>query len=318
MASSSENWPPHQSVESDGSSNDVSPSEGHRAAQTQENEPTRPTITAIRIPADGALPYLTTLQLVKATPDYHYNLYDPDPSQYSDFGDFRDVHRHSSLFLNPKASDAQIDIRRLYDSIESVSERAHRFYQDLGRVPRLFADANRHGPYKSPEVPLAERTKEPHMTFTHASLRLQPSVVDSFWGSGEAWNQRAFKRLYAVSREEADLEMMTSEYHIMYTLVEGESLLPNKWARKRVFGDAFVLKMASKKNGDGDWYYEDMPQEIMHCSLGNQCLETLRSLRPVTWKTMVGQRGDGPPGVISPGMGLRGMYGRPGLCRLIL
>ena len=96
----------------------------------------------------------------------------------------------------------------------------------------------------------------------------------------------------------------------MYTHVVGKGLRPNNWARDRVSGDVFVLKMASGKNKEGDWYYENMPQEILHCSLGNQCLETLRSIRPTTWEIMVGERGNGPPGCISSGTGLKGMVAR--------
>ena len=304
---SSNNWPLHRNSNSDQSS-DLSPSEQGRPALPQENQPTRPTITAIRIPADGALPYLTTLQLVKATSDCHANLYHSNPLHYSNLGHkYRDAHRHSIQFLNPRASDAQLDFRQLYDSIESVYQRAHWFAEDLGLAPRLFANSYSKDLGTFLDVPLTDRTEEPHLTFTHASLRLQPNVLDPFWGSGEAWNHRAFKRLFAFPREEAELEMITGEYHIMYTHFVGKDLLPNRWAKKRVWGDAFVLKMASEKNDEGDWYYEDIPQEILHCSLGNQCLETLRSMRPTTWKNMVGLRGDGPPGVISPGMGLSGI-----------
>lgn len=103
---------------------------------------------------------------------------------------------------------------------------------------------------------------------------------------------------------------MTGEYHIMYTRVVGRGLRPNHFAKHRIFGDAFVLKMASEKDEKGDWYYEDIQPEILHCSLGNQCLEALRCLPPITYDTMVGERGNGPPGVISPGTGLRGMVAR--------
>ena len=162
-----------------------------------------------------------------------------------------------------------------------------------------------------PDVRLAKQTEPRRLTFTHASLRDQPNVVDAFWKSGEAWKQRAFQRLSANPREEAGLELtVAGEYHIMYTRVVGRGLRPNYFAKNRVFGDAFVLKMAGEKDGEGDWWYEDIPPEILHCSLGNQCLEALKCVRPVSYDTMVGERGNGPPGVISAGTGLRGMVAR--------
>lgn len=98
----------------------------------------------------------------------------------------------------------------------------------------------------------------------------------------------------------------------MYTRTMGAGLPPNQHSRGRIFGDAFILKMASGKDEEGDLYYEDIPpqiQDFKHSSLRNQCLETLRSLRPTDYQTMVGERGNGPPGVLSPGTGL------PGMCR---
>lgn len=307
MASSSKSVPSLPSYGSEGSSNDVFPPKEDQAALPEADEPALPTITAIRIPADGTLPCLITLQLVKATSNYHYSLYDSNLLRHSNADDMRDINRHSCKFFNPMVDDAQIDLGKLYDSRDSLYEKATWSLEELENHPGLHAHSYVKGTDKFLDVPLAEKTEEPHLTFTHASLRLQPNVVDPFWGSGEAWNHRAFQRLYAVPREYADLEMMTGEYHIMYTQTLGMGLHPNKWARDRVFGDAFVLKMASGKNDEGDWYYENMPQKILRCSLGNQCLETLRSVRPIAWKFMVGERGGGPPGVISPGTGLRGM-----------
>ena len=93
----------------------------------------------------------------------------------------------------------------------------------------------------------------------------------------------------------------------MYTFALVRDLRPNGWANLSVLGDAFVLKMASGKNEAGDWYYEDAQPEILNCSLKEQCLETLRSVRPFTFETMVGERGKQPPGKISSGAGLGGM-----------
>ncbi|CAD6589192.1 MAG: hypothetical protein ASARMPRED_003959 [Alectoria sarmentosa] len=309
MVSSSKAVPPRPKYESDGSGNDVSPPKEHRAAPPKENESARPAITAIRIPADGSLPYLTTLQLVKATSRYHINLQDSSLLHYSN-ADMREVDRHSSKFLDPIADDVQIDIHQLYHSRASLAEKATYTLRELENYHNLNAHSYGNGNGTFLDVPLAKKTDDPHLTFTHASLRLQPDVVDPFWRSGEAWSYRAFKRLYATPREGADLEMMTGEYHIMYTHVVGKGLRPNNWASNRISGDVFVLKMASGKNKEGDWYYENMPQEILHCSLGNQCLETLRSIRPTTWEIMVGERGNGRPGFISSGTGLKGMVAR--------
>ncbi len=272
------------------------------------NQPARSTITAIRIPPDDdILPYMTTLELVKSTSDYHSSLYDFNLLHHSNSDDMRDTRRRSSSILDPMADDTLIDVDQLYDSMASLREKARWTLPELELDPRLNSHSYGNGYGILLDVPLAKRTAKPHMTFTHASLRYQPNVVDQFWKSGEAWRKRAFKRLFVVPREEAELEFMTGEYHIMYTLAVGQSYLPNEYARHRIFGDAFVLKMASEKNEEGDWYYEDVPQEILHCSLGNQCLEALRCLRPINYKTMVGERGNGPPGVISSGTGLKGM-----------
>lgn len=305
MAPSPKNVPPHPSYESDDSDDEASPPNDYRAAAPYEYHGERPTITAIRIPADRTLPYLTTLQLVKATPEYHFDLHDSNLLHYSSSGDMRDHHRHSSEILDQGADDALVDPHLLYDSRADDNEKADWFLEQ--REYQYGLNASSYDSAMGPllDVPLAQKTETPHLTFTHASLRLQPNVVDPYWKSGEAWNFRAFKRLFAVPREDADLEMMRGEYHIMYTHAVGMGLRPNIWARERIYGDAFVLKMASGKDKEGDWYYEDMPQEILHCSLGNQCLETLRSVRPRTWKILVGERGDGLPGVISPGTGLR-------------
>ena len=306
MAFFSPKVPPHPSCEPDDSDDDPTPTE-YRAAPIHEPQSPRPTITAIRIPADRTLPYLTNLQLVKANSEYHFDLQDSNLLNYSSSGDMRDHHRHSSEFLDREADDTLVHPLLLYDSRRHMNENADWFLEQLEYPHGLYANSYDDGMGQLLNVPLAEKTETPHLTFTHASLRLQPNVVDLYWRSGEAWDNRAFKRLYAVPREDADLEMMRGEYHIMYTHAAGSGLPPNVWAKERISGDAFVLKMASGKNKDGDWYYEDMPDEILHCSLWNQCLETLRSVRPITWKILVGERGDGPPGVISPGTGLRGM-----------
>lgn len=150
------------------------------------------------------------------------------------------------------------------------------------------------------------------MTFTHASLRLQPDVLELYWRSEEAWNNRVFQRVHVSERNSSGPEYLKGEYHIMYTPTLGTGLPPNQHAKGRIYGDAFIMKMASKKNEDGDWHYENISQDvtdIRHCSLRNQCLETLRSLRPIDYQAMVGERGNGPPGVLSPGTGL------PGMCR---
>lgn len=306
MASSSKDVPPRPNHESDGSGDDVSNSKKHRAATNKENQPARPTITAIRIPADKTLPYLVDLELIEATKEYHFELHDCNLLHRSHSDDTQSAHHHSSDFFNPVADDAHINVHQSYDTVIPLQRKTAWPLENLEykALSGPHSYGNDIGAFL--HVPLAERTENPHLTFTHASLRLQPNVVDPFWRSEEAWKQRAFQRLYAFPREEADLEMMTGEYHILFTHLVGQGLRPNRYSKFRVWGDAFVLKMASGKNEAGDWYYEDMPEEMLHCSLGNQCLETLTNVKPVTWKTMVGERGNGPPGVISYGTGLRG------------
>lgn len=310
MASSSRNVPPHPDYESDGLGDDVSPSNKHGAATPPENQTVRPTITAVRIPADGTLPYLINLELIKATPEYHFELHDCTLLHRSHADDIQGVHCHSSDFFDPVDDDSQIDVHRDYDMVVHSQRKTAWPMENLEYRPLSSAHSRGNDIGAFLHVPLAERTENPHLTFTHASLRLQPNVVEPFWRCEEAWKHRAFQRLYAFPREDAGLEMMTGEYHIMFTHFVGKGLRPNKWARSRVWGDAFVLRMAGGKDGEGDWYYEDMPEEILHCSLGNQCLEALRSVKPINWKTLVGERGNGPPGVISFGTGLRGRVAR--------
>lgn len=304
MSSSSTIVPSRPTHESVGSTNEVS-TPNHIAPPPEGDKPARPTIKAIRIPTNGDLPYLTSLQLVKASSDYHFNIHDPNLLHHSNADNMQNVNRHCRRFLDPTADDAQIDPDDLYDSRDSVYERAQWPPKAFECDHRLHSTSYDDGKGIFLDVPLTEKSDEPHMTFTHASLRSQPNVVEPYWKSGEAWSRRAFKRLHAAPRETAHLEMITGEYHIMYTLAL-KGLSPNKWARYRVYGDAFVLKMASGKNEEGDWYYEDVPEEILRCSLGNQCLETLRSVRPVDWEMMVGERGNGPFGWISAGTGLKG------------
>ena len=222
----------------------------------------------------------------------------------------RDTHCRSSKILDPKTEDTRIEVDKLYDSMASRGEETRLSRQETDHDPRLQAHSYGNGYGILLDVPLAKRTANPHMTFTHASLRYQPNVVEHYWQSREAWRKRAFKRLNAVPREKAELECMTGEYHIMYTLAVGQGYLPNRWSRHGIFGDAFVLKMAGEKNDKGDYYYEDVPQDILHCSLGNQCLEALKCLPPITYTAVVGERGDQPPGMISPGTGLKGMSAR--------
>ena len=289
--------PPRPIHEPDALADNVKIPKQHVAVPSDKNQPARPTIIAIRIPADGSPPYPTTLELVKAISDNHLNRRDPNPSHQSL------VHNHMNRVLNPTAD---IDLDQLHDSIGSVYQRAGLPPREPKRYPQLHPSA--YGRHIGPplDIPLAGMSKTPCLTFTHASLRFQPNVVDKFWGSGEAWKYRAFKRLYACPRHGPDLDMLQGEYHIMYTFALVSNLRPNGWANLSVLGDAFVLKMASGKNEAGDWYYEDAQPEILDCSLIEQCLETLRSVRPFTFETMVGERGKQPPGKISPGAGLRG------------
>ena len=57
-----------------------------------------------------------------------------------------------------------------------------------------------------------------------------------------------------------------------------------------------------------------------HCSLNNHSLETLKSLRPVNWNNVVGERGNGPPRMMSLGTGFsdRSPGFRRYLCGLII
>lgn len=307
MASPCKSMPPGPTCESNGLSENGPIPKKDIAKPTKKNKPLRPTITAIRIPADGTLPYLIVLELVKASSDYHFNLYDSTLVHHSKTRCMRDPGCRCIQFHNPLADHAELGENPLYDSGASVYDKATCSREELecDYSPNAFTYGNGYGTLL--DVPLVKKTEEPHLTFTHATLRLQPNVAAPYWRSGEAWNQRAFQRLHANPREGADLEMMTGEYHIMYTRSGRNDLLPNLWARHRILGDAFVLKMASGTNEEGDWYYEDIPPEILHCSLGNQCLETLRSVRPNTYRSMVGERGNGPLGLISPETELRGM-----------
>lgn len=322
MASSSKNVPLQPIRESDGSGGEFPLTKEHRPAppKGKGKQRTRPIITAIRIPADGTLPYLISLQLVKATSDYHLKVHDSNLLHHSNINGTRPTHRHSSIFLDPLADDDQLDINQMYDPLASIVGKANWPVDLLERDPHLNAHSYGNGNGTFLDVPLTERTEKPHLTFTHASLRLQPNVVDSYWRSEEAWNRRAFKRVHVNPRKGQRLERLKGEYHIMYTRVLGSGLRPNQEAKGRVFGDVFLLKMASGKNEEGDWYYEDIPPVVTEAgitSLRNHCLETLRSLRPTNYKMLVGERGNGPPGVLSPGTGLPGMVARI-VCRPIL
>ena len=237
-------WPPRVHCESQGSDEDVSPAKKHGAAPPKKKQPARPTINAIRIPADGSPPHLTTLQLIDATPSYDFSL------------------------------------KKLYDSKATACRRVGLPPRRLEHHHQLHNTSHGDRIRLFPDLPLAATSENPWLTFTHAGLRFQPNVADPFWKSREAWRNRAFQRLYAFPREDADLDMMTGEYHIMYTYAAARDLRLNQRADCRLSGDAFVLKMASGKDEDGDWYYEDVPQEILHCSLKDQCMETLKSLRP--------------------------------------
>lgn len=131
------------------------------------------------------------------------------------------------------------------------------------------------------------------MTFTHASLRHQPDVLNPYWASTseDAWNDRAFQRLNGGPiTPNDDGESMQGEYHVMYTAAIGKGLLPNKHVDYRMFGDAFVLKMASGKNAEGDLYYEDVPPRILSCSLREHCLVALRDLPSNAWDMRGGDK----------------------------
>ena len=264
----------------------------------------RLTTTAIRIPADGSQIHLTTLKLVEADSNSHCNPPDSIQSHNSNGGEIQVPKSHTSASLNPLTENTKVDLDELYNSQRLVYQRA-----GLPRKPtRLeFLVFNPYFRSQAPgfHVPFAGISETPFPNFSHASLRFQPDVVTEFWKSGEAWKYRAFKRLVFNPREGENLDMMMGEYHIMYTLALTPGLRANYWSNFRILGDAFVLKMASEKNEDGDWYYEDVPQEILSCSLGPQCMETLRSIRTYNLYTMVGERGDQPPGKISFGTGKR-------------
>ena len=316
MASASKNGPLSPIDELDGSGEDILPTKEHPAASPEgkEKECARPTITAIRIATDGTLPYLITLQLVKATSEYHSSLHDSNRLHHSNADDLQSVHSRSSLFLDQLAGDDQLDINQMNDPLASTVEKAD-WPQDFFE-PEPLPSANLYGKDNNTllDMPLAKQTEKPHLTFTHASLSLQPNVLVPYWRSAEAWNRRAFQRVHADPREGFGLEELKGEYHILYTRTMGRGLRPNHWAKCRIFGDAFILKMASGKDEEGDWHYEDIPPQIMECSLINQCLETLRSLRPTDYQTMVGERGNGPAGMLSPGTGLPGMDARISDC----
>ena len=262
----------------------VSSPQNREVAPLNANQPVRSTITAIRIPADGSLPYRTKLELVKSVSDYDSNLPDSNLWHRSIADDMRDIRRQSSKVFSPFAevTQTQINLDQLYDSIGSVYERLGLHPRELGDPHVSHSRLRGNGMGAPLDIPLAGISKYPRLSFTHASLRLQPNVVKKYWRSEEAWRYRAFKRFCAVPRESAGLDMMVAgEYHLMYTFAVGEGLRPNKWAEHRVSGDVFVLRMAREKNDDGDWHYEDLPEDILQCSLVVQCMETLRKMRPL-------------------------------------
>lgn len=111
----------------------------------KEHQPAHSTITAIRIPADGTLPYMTKLQLVKATSNYHFRLHDSNLSHHLNADDLRDTGGRSSKILDPSADDALIDVDQKHDSIASLKEKARRTPQELELDPRLHAHSYGNG-----------------------------------------------------------------------------------------------------------------------------------------------------------------------------
>ena len=100
-----------------------------------EHQPAHSSITAVRIPADGTLPYVVNLQLVDTTSNYHVRLHGSNPLHHSSADDMRDTGR-SSKTPSPWADDAPIDVDETYDKTVSLEEKARRSLQALELAPR--------------------------------------------------------------------------------------------------------------------------------------------------------------------------------------
>ena len=123
MASSSEIVPHEPIYESDGSDNDLALTQEPRAASPKGKgeKCAPPTITAIRIAADGTVPHRITLQLIEATKEYHLSLHDYNILHHPKADAMRHVHRHS----NPLADDGQLDIEQVDVSRSNTEENAN-------------------------------------------------------------------------------------------------------------------------------------------------------------------------------------------------
>ena len=111
----------------------------------KENQPAHSSITAVRIPADGTLPYVVNLQLVNTTSNYHVGLHGSNPLHHSSADDMRDTGRRSSKTLSPWADDALIDIDETYNTTVSLEEKARRGLQALELAPRPTAHSYGNG-----------------------------------------------------------------------------------------------------------------------------------------------------------------------------
>ena len=158
MASASGNVPLSPIDELDGSGEDTPPTKEHPAASPKEKEKecARPTITAIRIATDGTLPHLITLQLVKATSDYHASLHDSDLLHRSNSDDLRSVHSRSSLFLDQLVSDDQLDTNEMNDPLASTVEKTDWPPDFFERVPLPGSNPYGKGSNTLLNVPLAK------------------------------------------------------------------------------------------------------------------------------------------------------------------
>ena len=147
MAAPCKSVPPGPTCESNGLSENGPIPKKDIAKPTKKNKPLRPTITAIRIPADGTLPYLIVLELVKASSDYHFNLYDSTLVHHSKTRCMRDPGCRCIQFHNPLADHAELGENPLYDSGASVYDKATCSGEELECYysPNAFSYGNGYG-----------------------------------------------------------------------------------------------------------------------------------------------------------------------------
>ena len=94
MTSYSEGTPSHLNDESDWPYDNNTPPAEDRTEKLKGKQDANPTIQAIRIPADGTPLHIVALKLVKAAPDYHSGLHDPNSHHSSGVNESRAAHHH--------------------------------------------------------------------------------------------------------------------------------------------------------------------------------------------------------------------------------